>query len=214
VRFLIFLPGRAPPPPEGSKEMRGVDEVFAKAVDEAITIEEQGWTAQQPTGRNNLQVRFLIFLPGRAPPPPEGMALARLLRLLRPVGWPDTDHTRARRKCRPAYGSNIRRMQQQGDARCGRRASASTSGRHGAGAVVAVITAGGLLGCPSLFFDCDSTPVFTSILDTLSPSFLSWPDHKPGCFVGLLSRSPSRRSNQACGPAKRERKVKGCREWK
>ncbi|KAJ5265830.1 hypothetical protein N7524_006848, partial [Penicillium chrysogenum] len=36
-----------------SKEMRGVDEVFAKAVDEAITIEEQGWTAQQPTGRNN-----------------------------------------------------------------------------------------------------------------------------------------------------------------
>lgn len=33
-----------------------------------------------------LQVRFLIFLPGRAPPPPEGMALARLLRLLRPVG--------------------------------------------------------------------------------------------------------------------------------
>ena len=29
-----------------SKEMRGVDEVFAKAV------EEQGWTAQHPTGRN------------------------------------------------------------------------------------------------------------------------------------------------------------------
>ena len=33
-----------------------------------------------------LQVRFLIFLPGRGPPPPEGTALARLLRLLRPIG--------------------------------------------------------------------------------------------------------------------------------
>jgi GTPase SAR1 family protein len=36
-----------------SKEMRGVDEVFAKAVDEAISIEEQGWTAPQPAGRNS-----------------------------------------------------------------------------------------------------------------------------------------------------------------
>ncbi|KAJ5120297.1 uncharacterized protein N7515_009685 [Penicillium bovifimosum] len=34
-----------------SKEMRGVDEVFAKAVDEAISIEEQGWSAQQPANR-------------------------------------------------------------------------------------------------------------------------------------------------------------------
>lgn len=28
------------------------------------------------------------------------------------------------------------------------------------------------------------------LLDTLWFSFLSWPDHKPGCFVGLLARSP------------------------
>jgi GTPase SAR1 family protein len=30
-----------------SKEMRGVDEVFAKAVDTVINIEEQGYTAQK-----------------------------------------------------------------------------------------------------------------------------------------------------------------------
>ncbi|KAJ5178221.1 uncharacterized protein N7500_000920 [Penicillium coprophilum] len=34
-----------------SKEMRGVDEVFAKAVDSAISIEEHGWSTQQPAGR-------------------------------------------------------------------------------------------------------------------------------------------------------------------
>ncbi|KAJ6144708.1 hypothetical protein N7470_008603 [Penicillium chermesinum] len=31
-----------------SKEMRGVDDVFAKAVDMAVSIEEQGWKTQQP----------------------------------------------------------------------------------------------------------------------------------------------------------------------
>lgn len=35
-----------------SKEMRGVDEVFAKAVDCAISIEEQGWSTQQPASRS------------------------------------------------------------------------------------------------------------------------------------------------------------------
>jgi hypothetical protein len=34
-----------------SKEMRGVDEVFFKAVDSVISIEEQGYSTQQPTGR-------------------------------------------------------------------------------------------------------------------------------------------------------------------
>lgn len=32
-----------------SKEMRGVDDVFAKAVDMAVSIEEQGWKTQQPS---------------------------------------------------------------------------------------------------------------------------------------------------------------------
>jgi hypothetical protein len=34
-----------------SKEMRGVDEVFSKAVDSVISIEEQGYSSQQPTSR-------------------------------------------------------------------------------------------------------------------------------------------------------------------
>lgn len=36
-----------------SKEMRGVDDVFAKAVDMAVSIEEQGWKTQQPSKNSN-----------------------------------------------------------------------------------------------------------------------------------------------------------------
>ena len=40
-----------------SKEMRGVDEVFSKAVDQVISIEEQGWSAQQAPGRGGRNSR-------------------------------------------------------------------------------------------------------------------------------------------------------------
>lgn len=36
-----------------SKEMRGVDEVFAKAVDTVVAIEEQGYVAQQSNHRSS-----------------------------------------------------------------------------------------------------------------------------------------------------------------
>lgn len=36
-----------------SKEMRGVDEVFAKAVDTVVSIEEQGYIAQQSNYRSS-----------------------------------------------------------------------------------------------------------------------------------------------------------------
>jgi hypothetical protein len=36
-----------------SKEMRGVDEVFAKAVDTVIAIEEEGYTTQPTNNRNS-----------------------------------------------------------------------------------------------------------------------------------------------------------------
>ncbi|KAJ5312095.1 hypothetical protein PENANT_c011G02454 [Penicillium antarcticum] len=40
-----------------SKEMRGVDEVFSKAVDSVISIEEQGYSSQQPTSRSGRKER-------------------------------------------------------------------------------------------------------------------------------------------------------------
>ncbi|KAG0161251.1 hypothetical protein PDIDSM_8785 [Penicillium digitatum] len=52
-----------------SKEMRGVDEVFAKAVDSVISIEEQGGTAQQPAGRNNRNNRASAAPSGGGPRP-------------------------------------------------------------------------------------------------------------------------------------------------
>lgn len=36
-----------------SKEMRGVDEVFAKAVDTVVEIEEEGYTVQPTNNRNS-----------------------------------------------------------------------------------------------------------------------------------------------------------------
>lgn len=40
-----------------SKEMRGVDEVFSKAVDQVISIEEQGYSTQQTSGRGGKSSR-------------------------------------------------------------------------------------------------------------------------------------------------------------
>lgn len=65
-----------------SKEMRGVDEVFAKAVDSAISIEEQGWTAQQPTGRNNHNNRASAMPSGGGGPRPGKKIKKRTCKIL------------------------------------------------------------------------------------------------------------------------------------
>lgn len=65
-----------------SKEMRGVDEVFAKAVDSAISIEEQGWTAQQPAGRNNRNNRASAMPSGGGGPRPGKKIKKRTCKIL------------------------------------------------------------------------------------------------------------------------------------
>lgn len=52
-----------------SKEMRGVDEVFSKAVDQVISIEQGDYSAQQPSrgGRNNRNNRSGSDPSGAAP---------------------------------------------------------------------------------------------------------------------------------------------------
>ncbi|KAJ5458111.1 hypothetical protein N7475_009499 [Penicillium sp. IBT 31633x] len=62
-----------------SKEMRGVDEVFAKAVDAAISIEEQGWSTQEPTSRGG---RNKSYVYGRWSPRPGKKVKKRTCKIL------------------------------------------------------------------------------------------------------------------------------------
>lgn len=48
-----------------SKEMRGVDEVFAKAVDTVVGIEEQGYQAQQSHNRSSSSKPSAGGVPGK-----------------------------------------------------------------------------------------------------------------------------------------------------